>query len=103
MFQLFEFRTWQRIASQSRPAKRLTANNTPLHADQTSKGEVTGSLIAHQSLNFSSIGVIPTALVPIEDDSSTITICRAMIDSGSRLSLITESAVQRMQLKRRRH
>ena len=77
-------------------------HNTLLHADQTQKGEVTGSLIARQSLNFSSIGVIPTALVPIEDDSSTITICRAMIDSGSQLSLITESTVQRMQLKRRR-
>ena len=77
-------------------------HNTLLHADLTRKGEVTGSLIAHQSFNFSASGVIPTALVPVADDTSTITVCRAMIDSGSQLSLITESAVQKMQLKRRR-
>ena len=77
-------------------------HNTLLHADLTQKGEVTGSLIAHQSFNFSASGIIPTALVPVEDDTPRITVCRAMIDSGSQLSLITESAVQKMQLKRRR-
>ena len=102
MFQLFEFTTRDK-GLQVKAYLQNVSRQTILYFMQIKqKGEVTGSLIAHQSLNFSSTGVIPTALVPIEDDSSTITICRAMIDSGSQLSLITESAVQMMQLKRRR-
>ena len=77
-------------------------HNTLLHADLIRKGEVTWSFLTHQSFTFSSFGVIPTALVPIKNDSSNITNCQAMIESGSQHSVITESAVQRMQLKRRR-
>ena len=77
-------------------------HNTLLHADSASKGEVTGSLIAGQTRTFSVSGLIPTALIPIEDEASSITLCRTMIDSGSQLSLISEAAVQRMQLKRQK-
>ena len=53
------------------------------------------------SIYSAASGVLPTALVPIQDDSSTITVCRALTNSGSQLSLSTESTVQRMHLKRR--
>ena len=46
--------------------------------------------------------MIPTALIPIEDEASSIVLCRTMIDSGSQLSLISETVVQRMQLKRQK-
>ena len=75
-------------------------HNSLLHTDSSQIGEVSGSVVANQALTFSASGIIPTALVPIKDDSSNITICRALIDSGSQLSLISESAVQRMHSKR---
>ena len=77
-------------------------HNTLLHADSSLEGEVTGSLIAGQTHTFSASGVIPTALVPLEDEASSIILCRTMIDSGSQLSLISETDVKRMQLKRQK-
>ena len=50
-----------------------------MHADSASKGEVTGSVIAGQTSTFSASGVIPTAVVPIEDQASSIIFCRIMI------------------------
>ena len=80
---------------------RNVQKQTP-HADSLLKGEVTGSLIAGQTRTFSASNVIPTALVPVEDEASSIILCRTKIDSGSQLSLISETAVQRMQLKRQK-
>ena len=80
--------------------KRCLGKRTSLpHTDSAQIGEVSGSVIANLALTFSASGIIPTALVPIEDDSSNTTICRALIDNGYQLSLISESAVQRMHLK----
>ena len=78
------------------------SHNTLLHADSLPKGEVTESLIAGQTRTYSASGAIPTALVRIEDEASSIILCRTMIDNGSQLSLISEIAVKRMHLKRQK-
>ena len=75
-------------------------HNSLLHLPDASKGAVSGSLTTNQATAGIASGIVPTAMVPVEDDSSKITICRAMIDTGSQISLISESAVQRMNLKR---
>ena len=71
-----------------------------LHLPDAPKGAVSGSLTTNQATARIASGIVPTAMVPVEDDSSKITMCRAMIDTGSQISLISESAVQRMNLKR---
>ena len=64
------------------------------------KVQIQSSLDKHSRLLT---GILPTALVSIEDDSSQIIKCRALLDSGSQMSLISEEAVQRMKLKRHKH
>ena len=64
--------------------------------------ESTSTLVSGQALLPSNIGILPTAMVSIEDDSSNVIKCRALLDSGSQMSLISEEAVQRMKLKRQK-
>ena len=62
----------------------------------------TGSSVVtgHSGAKFT-IGFLPTAMmVPIANTTSKNNICRALIDTGSQLSFITENAVQKLGLKR---
>ena len=93
-------------ASRSIPAKHAILNtpkhSTLLHLPDAPKGAGSGSLATHQATAGITSGIVPTAMVPVEDDSSKITTCRDMIDTGSQISLISEFAVQRMTLKRQK-
>ena len=46
------------------------------------------------------VRLLPTAMIPIANSSSTNNLCRALLDSGSQLSFVKEDTVQRMGLKR---
>ena len=78
-------------------------HNSLLHNENAgTRIESTSTLVSGQALLPSNIGILPTAMVSIEDDSSNIIDCRALLDSGSQMSLISEEAVQRMKLKRQK-
>ena len=64
--------------------------------------ESTSTLVSGQALLPSNIGILPIAMVSIEDDSSNIINRRALLNSGSQMSLISAEAVQRMKLKRQK-
>ena len=60
----------------------------------------TGSVvIGHSGAKFT-IGLLHTAMVPIANTTSQNNICRALLDSGSQLSFISEDAVHRLGPKR---
>ena len=44
-------------------------------------------------------GVLPTAIVTIEDQASNTHTCRALHDTGSHINLISEEAAQRVGMK----
>ena len=73
-------------------------HNTLLHAEGRRSHRISDF---RSNTYLSAYGVIPTALVPIEDEAFSI-ICRTLIDCGKQLSLISETAVQRMQLERQK-
>ena len=78
-------------------------HNSLLHNENAgTRIESTSTLVSGQALLPSNIGILPTAMVSIEDDSSNIINCRALLDSGSQMCLISEEAVQRMKLKRQK-
>ena len=76
-------------------------NNSLLHvASNTVSSNSTGSVLTgHSGIHFT-FGFLPTAMIPIANSSSTNNLCRALLDSGSQLSFVTEDTVQGMELKR---
>ena len=79
-------------------------HNSLLHNENAiTRSESTNTVVSGQAFTPSNIGILPTALVSIEDDSRQVIKCRALLDSGSQMSLISEEAVQRMKLKRHKH
>ena len=56
-------------------------------------------MTGHSGIHLT-VGLLPTAMIPIGNSSSTNNLCRALLDSGSQLSFVTEYTVQRMGLKR---
>ena len=76
-------------------------HNSLLHmAKEAVSSNSTGSVVTGHSGAKFTIGLLPTAMVPIANTTSENNICRALLDSGSQLSFITEDAVQRLGLKR---
>ena len=65
-------------------------HNSLLHLPDAPKGAVSGSITTNHATTGFASGIVPTAMVPVEDDSSKITMCRAMIDTGSQISLIEQ-------------
>ena len=76
-------------------------HNSLLHNENAStRIESTNTVVSGPAFVSSNVGILPTIMVSIEDDSSETIKCRALLDSGSQMSLISEEAVQRMKLKR---
>ena len=76
-------------------------HNSLLHAaSNTVSSNSTGSVVTGHSGIHLTVGLLPTAMIPIANSSSTNNLCRALLDSGSQLSFVTEDTVQRMGLKR---
>ena len=87
--------------SKSSCKKCQARHNTLLHVEPHSKnGETSSSVVLGHQGTFFSAGILPTAIVTIEDQASNIHTCRALLDTGSQINLISEEAAQRMGLKR---
>ena len=69
-------------------------------ASNTVSSNSTGSVVTGHSGIHLTVGLLPTAMIPIANSSSTNSLCRALLDSGSQLIFVTEDTVQRMGLKR---
>ena len=54
----------------------------------------------HQSISQLDTVVLPTAIVPVIASDGSISKCRALVDSGAQLRMMTEDCAQRLQLKR---
>ena len=76
-------------------------HNTLLHVEPHSKNtETSNSVVLGHQGTFFSAGDLPTAIVTIEDQASNAHTCRALLDTGSQINLISKEAAQRMGLKR---
>ena len=80
---------------------KSSRHNSLLHlTKETVCSNSTGSVVTGRSGAKFTIGLLPTAVVPIANTTSQNNICRALLDFGSQLSFITEDAVHRLGLKR---
>ena len=87
--------------SKSSCKKCQVRHNTLLHVKPHSKNtETSNSVVLGPQGTFFSAGVLPNAIVTIEDQASNTHTCRALLDTGSQINLISEEAAQRMGLKR---
>ena len=81
--------------SKSSCKKCQARHNTLLHIEPRSKNaETSNSVVLGHQGTFFSAGVLPTAIVTIEDQASNIHTCRALLDTGSQINLISEEAAQ---------
>lgn len=77
---------------------QASATSGPQSSSTFNQPSVSTSLLAHSS----SIAVLPSALVQIQDNQGQFHVVRALLDSCSEVSFITEETAKRLQLKRSR-
>lgn len=75
----------------------LSSLHTNVEVDNDVQQDI--SITSHLATGYTQ-ALLATALVPVRSFSGHITILRALIDSGSQASFISERAVQSLQLKR---
>lgn len=75
-------------------------HHSSLHMEKSNDNVLSTSCSTNlSSLSFSAI--LPTAIVFVKDANQQFQTCRALLDTGSQLSLVTESCVQRLKLRRK--
>ena len=77
-------------------------HNTWLHADKVDNSKsktMQETNLHHSSVKFYSV-LLPTAVIPVVASDGSIIQCRALLDSGAQLSMITEECAQNLKLKR---
>ena len=77
-------------------------HNTWLHADKVDNSKsktIQETNLHHSSVKFNSV-LLPTAVIPVVASDGSIIQCRALLDSGAQLSMITEECTQNLKLKR---
>ncbi|KAL7725853.1 hypothetical protein ACLKA6_014887 [Drosophila palustris] len=77
---------------------QASVSSGPQSGSTINQPSVSTSLVAHSS----STAVLPSALVQIQDNQGQFHVVRALLDSCSEVSFITEETVKRLQLKRSR-
>ena len=76
-------------------------HNSLFHgASNTVSSTSTGYVVTDYSGIHPLVGLLPTAMIPIANSSSTNNLCRVLLDSGPQLSFVTEDTAQRMGSKR---
>ena len=90
-------------SSKSTCEKCQKKHNTPLHPEMVDTRKtvpINQNTALHQSTSQFDTVVLPTAIIPVIASDCSILKCRALLDSGAQLSMMTEDCAQRLQLKR---
>ena len=87
------------------PAVPATQNAATVDGAAAAGGDEARSATLHagtKTPNPSRV-LLPTAVIPVVDRSGQAVNCRALLDSGSQISCISERCLQKLRLPRRRH
>ena len=90
-------------SSKSTCKKCQKKHNTLLHPEMVDTRKtlpINQNTSLHQSTSQFDTVVLPIAIIPVIASDGSILKCRALLDSGAQLSMMTEDCAQRLQLKR---
>ena len=90
-------------SSKSTCKKCQKKHNTLLHPEMVDTRKTVPfnqNTALHQSTSQFDTVVLPTAIIPVIKSDGSILKCRALLDSGAQLRMMTEDCAQRLQLKR---